>query len=232
MKASLMLCILAGAMGAQYFHGVTVSGTGDQYTIVNRSLKPLIGYAIQGHTATGPKPVFGYVHTTTGRRPISGRVDFGSVAAGKPMQPGEERIAVIVNGFTSARLVRVGTGTAWEEITADTEETLSYELTAVLFADGTFYGPDDILADFSKQIDTARSMARDTQYLEDKYTALKQHEFLKAMLSVNARTDIQALLHRANVAHAILRIRDAMGESEAETALRRLAALPDVLVVA
>ena len=138
---------------------------------------------------------------------------------------------LLSGGFTSARLVRVGTATAWEEITADKEETLSYELTAELFADGTFYGPDDILADFSKQIDTARSMARDTQYLDDKYAALKQHEFLKAMRSVNASTDIQALLHRANAAFAILRIWDAQGESEAETALRRLAALPDIRAV-
>jgi hypothetical protein len=214
---------------AQDFHGVTVTGTGDSHTIVNHSTKPLIGYAIQGHTTTGPKPVFGYVHTPAGLKPIFGRVDFDSVAWGKTLQPGEERHAVmLLSGFSSARPVRVGTAIAWEEETAHKEETLSYELTAVLFADGTFYGPDDILADFNKQIDTARSMARDTQNLEDKYTALKQHEFLKAMRSVNASTDIQALLHRADVAYSILRIRDANGESEAEAALGRLAALPDV----
>ena len=144
------------------------------------------------------------------------------------MQPGEERHVAMISGFSSARLVRVGTATAWEEMPADKEETLSYELTAVLFADGTFYGPDDVLADFSKQIDTARDFARDTQNLEDKYTALKQHEFMNAMRRVNASTDIQALLHRSNVANAILRIRDAQGEAEAEAALARLAALPDV----
>jgi hypothetical protein len=219
---------MALAMSAQDFHGVTVSGAGGRYTIVNHSTKPVLGYAMQGHTAAGPKPVFGYVHTTTGLRPISGRVDFGSWAAGKPMQPGEERHVAMISGFSSARLVRVGTATAWEEMPADKEETLSYELTAVLFADGTFYGPDDVLADFSKQIDTARDFARDTQNLEDKYTALKQHEFMNAMRRVNASTDIQALLHRSNVANAILRIRDAQGEAEAEAALARLAALPDV----
>ena len=117
------------------------------------------------------------------------------------MQPGEERhAALLLSGLIRYRPVRVGTAIVWEEITADKEETLSYELTAVLFADGTFYGPDDILADFSKQIDTARSMARDTQNLEDKYTALKQHEFLKAMRRVNASTDIEALVHRSDVA--------------------------------
>jgi hypothetical protein len=165
---------------AQDFHGVTVSGTGNGYTIVNHSTKPVIGYAMQGHTATGPKSVFGYVHTTTGRRPIPGRVDFDSVAWGKPMQPGEERHVAMLSGFSLARPVRVGTATAWGEIPADKDQSLSYELTAVLFADGTFYGPDDVLADFSKQIDTARSMARDTQNLEDKYTTLKEHEFLKS----------------------------------------------------
>jgi hypothetical protein len=219
---------MASAMSAQDFHGVTVHGAGGRYTIVNHSAKPVLGYAIQGHTTTGLSSVFGYVHITTGLRPISGHVDFGSWAAAKPMQPGEERHVAMLRGFSSARLVRVGTATAWEEETADKEEILSYELTAVLFADGTFYGPDDVLADFSKQIDTARSMARDTQYLEDKYTALEQDEFSKALRRVNASTDIQALLHRANVAFAILRIRDAMGESEAEAALARIAALPDV----
>jgi hypothetical protein len=226
--ASILLCILAPTMSAQDFHGVTVSGAGGRYTIVNHSTKPLIGYAIQGHTTTGPKPVFGYVHTTTGLRPIFGRVDFGSWAAGKPMQPGEERHVAMFSGFSRARLVRVGTATAYEEETADKEEVLSYELTSVLFADGTFYGPDDVFDDFSKQIYTARSMARDTQYLEDKYTALEQDDFLKAMRRVNASTDIQALVHRADVAHVILRFRDAKGESEAEAALGRLAALPDV----
>ena len=145
------------------------------------------------------------------------------------MQPGEERHVAMMSGFTSSRLVRAGTAPpTFEEIPADKEETLSYELTAVLFADGTFYGRDDVFADFSKQIDTARSMARDTQNLEDKYTALKQHEFLTAMRSVNASTDVQALLHRSYVAFAILRIRDANGEQEAEAALGRLAALPDI----
>ena len=71
-------------------------------------------------------------------------------------------------------------------------------------------------------------MARDTQYLEDKYTVLEQDEFLKAMRRVNASTDIQALVHRAAVAFAILRIRDAKGEAAAEAALGRLADLPGV----
>jgi hypothetical protein len=60
----------------------------------------------------------------------------------------------------------------------------------VLFADGTFYGPDDVFADFYEQIYKMRSMARDIQNLQqDKYTALEQHEFLKAMRRVNASTD-------------------------------------------
>jgi hypothetical protein len=135
------------------------------------------------------------------------------------MQPGEERHVAMFSGFSGARLVHVGTATAYEEVTTNKEEALSYELKAVLFADGIFYGSDDVFADFSKQIYTVRSMARDTQYLEDKYTALKQDEFLKAMRRDNATTDIQALVHRADVAHVILRIRDAKGEQEAEAAL-------------
>jgi hypothetical protein len=232
MRASILLCILAGAMSAQDFNGVTVSGAGGQCTIVNHSNKPLIGYALQGHTATGLRSVFGFTHTGTGRKHIPGHVDFGSWAVGKPMQPGEERHAAMIGGFTTSRLVRGGAAPVFEEIPAEEEEILSYELTAVLFADGTFIGPDDILADFSKQIHTARSLAQNTQLLEDKYAALKQHEFVNAMRRFNASTDMEALMPRSNVAHAILRIWDAQGEQEAEAALARLAALPDVRAVA
>jgi hypothetical protein len=151
---------------AQDFHGVTVSGTGGGYTIVNHSTKPILGYAMQGHTATGLRSVFGYVNTGAGLKPIPGRVEFGSVAVGKPMQPGEERTAVMFNAFSARRPVRVGTAPpTFEKVPSKEEEILSYELTAVLFADGTFYGPDDILADFSKQIDIARTMAREIQNL-------------------------------------------------------------------
>ena len=52
------------------------------------------------------------------------------------------------------------------------------------------------------------------------------------MRRVNASTDFEALLHRSDAAFAILRIWDAQGESEADAALRRLAALPDIQAVA
>jgi hypothetical protein len=204
---------------AQEFHGVTVSGTGKGYAITNHSTKPVMGWAIQSRTANG------------GLRPISGRVDFGSWAAGKPMQPGEERHAAMLRGFSSSRLVRVGTTTAWEEVTTNKEEILSYELTAVLFADGTFYGPDDVFQDFSGQVDTVRSQARDALYAQDKYDILSQQrmsprDMVNAMRNPN--TDIQALVQRSGVAQIILSIRDAKGESEAAAAIGRLAALPDV----
>jgi hypothetical protein len=141
-----------------------------------------------------------------------------------PEQPGESRTLVMFSRPVST----VG---SIHTATADKDETLSYELQAVLFADGTFYGPDDVFADFSQQIYTARNFARDIQNLEDKYTALKQHEFINAIRKFNgseASTDVQALVNRADVAFVILRIWGLKGEQEAEAALARLAALPDV----
>jgi hypothetical protein len=120
---------LALTMSAQDFHGVTVSGAGGRYTIANHSTKPLIGYALQGRTTAGLRPVFGYVHTAAGLKPISGRVDFGSVAAGKPMQPGEERHVAMISGFTRS-----------------TEEVVRV-LTTVIDT-GTAQGFDKILLDF------------------------------------------------------------------------------------
>ena len=59
------------------------------------------------------------------------------------MQPGEEQRVAMFSGL-QVRPLHAGTATAREEIPAKKEEILGYELTAVLFADGTFYGPDDI----------------------------------------------------------------------------------------
>ena len=52
------------------------------------------------------------------------------------------------------------------------------------------------------------------------------------MRRANANADMQALVHRADVADAILSIRDTKGEREADAALARLAALPDIRAVA
>ena len=191
---------------AQDFHGVTVSGAGGGYTIVNHSPKPVMGYAIQRNTTAGPGSV-------------SSVVDLGSWAAGKPIEPGEERPLERFN------VVRV----------SDEGETIGYELKAVLFADGTFFGPESIFQNFSDTMSTVRSLARDVQYSENKYNILAQHKaafsdretILKAM-----RTPSVDSCLRTNMAHVILGIRDSRGEQEAEAALARLAALPDIRVEA
>lgn len=190
-------------MSAQDFHGVTVSGTGNRYKIVNYSTKPLVCYAIQSRTD---------------------RIDLGSWAAGKPLQPGEaQSIAMFSRPVSTAGTVHT--------VPANNEKPIGSELRAVLFSDGTFYGPDDVFADFSRQINTARNFARDIQNLEDKRSALKQHEFMQAIRQINgseASTDVEALVNRADVAFEILRIWNTKGEQDAEAALARIAGLPDV----
>ena len=156
------------------------------------------------------------------------------------MQPGEERHAAMLSGFFRARPVHVG-ATAYEQITADKEETLSYELRAVLFADGTVIGPESIFVDFSHKVTTVRSLARDAQNAaQDKYRLLEQDKqtMPRAILDALGKgapvrpgtsQDFQKLKLRMQISNAILGIRDKQGEQEAEAALARLAALPDVV---
>ena len=45
------------AMSGQAFNGVRLGGTADQFTIINESDKPVIGYAVQRITDTGVNPI-------------------------------------------------------------------------------------------------------------------------------------------------------------------------------
>jgi hypothetical protein len=206
------LCIIiATAMSAQTFNGVTMGGTATRPTILNQSDKPIMGYAVQRTTTTGIDPVFSVV-------------DLQSLTTGEPIQPGEERWLGPFN------VVRVSS------MSRDKGEPISHELKGVLFTDGTYCGLDFLFPDFSSRISTVRSLARDAQCAgEDKYTILAQHKvafadpqtILKAMRTPSV--DSRALALRYNMAGIILSIRDTSGEQEAEAALARLAALPDVV---
>jgi hypothetical protein len=55
-------------------------------------------------------------------------------------------------------------------------ETIGDELKAVLFTDGTYYGPESIFTDFTYMISTVRSLPRDAQSSADKYDILAQQK--------------------------------------------------------
>jgi hypothetical protein len=207
---------MALTMSAQpTFNGVTLGGAAGSPTIINRSDKPVLGYALQRHPITSYNPVLMVV-------------DLGSLATGKLIQPGEGRTLWPFN-------IRSVSLSGNEE-----EETISYELKAVLFADGTFYGPDSIFLDFSYRVTTARSLALNMQYSgQDKYRLLEQEKqaMPRALLDALRRgapvrpetsQDFQNLEVRMQMSNLLLGIRDSKGDEAVDAALGRIAALPDV----
>ena len=194
-------------MSAQTFNGVQIGGTVSQPKIINQSDKPVIGYAVQRITDSGYNPVVSVV-------------DFHGFAVGKAIQPGEE------NPLGRFNVVRTSQ--------SQTEGTpLEYELRAVLFADGEFHGPEEIFQDFSGRISAVRSFALGVLHDENKYQTLAQqvhvqspNEILQRMRT--ATLDMRPFDLDSNVASMILNIRSKQGEPEADAALARLAALPEV----
>jgi hypothetical protein len=194
------------AMSAQTFNGVRVGGNSLRPSIVNRSDKPLIGYVGQriGDSGYGP---------------VASVVDFDSLAVGKAIQPGEEHP---LDQFNVIRIASSGQAEG---------ALLRYDLNAVLFADGEFYGPDEIFQDFSERISTVRSLALGVPYDENKYESLAQHVLSPLEIFRRMRTatlGMRSLEADSTVASTILDIRSKQGDQEADAALARLAALSEV----
>jgi hypothetical protein len=116
-----------GGAGFGRLNGVRIGGNALQPSIINQSDKPIIGYAVQRIADSAYNPVVSFV-------------DFYGLAVGKGIQPGEEHP---LGRFNVIRIASRG----------QAEGTLlGYDLKAVLFADGRFYGPDPIFLDFSERI--------------------------------------------------------------------------------
>ena len=222
MKASILLCILAGDMSAQAFNGVTLRRVANRFTITNQSTKPILGYTLERNTRISP---------------TQSVVDIGSLAIGKLLQPGEERTFYMFGGLRSV----TSSGKSVSPSGNEEEEAFNYELMAVLFADGTFYGSDSILLEFSSMISIARSLALDMQYAaQDKYLLLEQDKQAGPRLILDAlrkgppvrpgtSQDLQKAELRMQMSNALLWIRDSKGYEEVEAALARIAALPDIV---
>jgi hypothetical protein len=189
------------------FNGVTLDGVPYRPIIINQSDKPILGYALQHHR-------------TIGISPVQVVVDIARLTMGELIQPGEERA-----------LFYTATGTG-EEIQM---QITGYELKAVLFADGTFYGPDSILSEFSSKISIARSLALEMQNAgHDKYQVLEHNrQTMTRLLDVMCKgahagnrdfgeVDLRSLIAR------LLWICNNKGEQEADAALARIASLPGV----
>jgi hypothetical protein len=175
MKTLLIACIMAAAMNAQDFHGVSIGGT-DAATITNNSAKPLMGWVMERITTTGCNPLF---HD----------VDYGALTKGTSLQPGQSVTRQMIGVHTFRCRVKGSTGTA---SVVNEGDVVSWQILAVLFTDGTFYGPDDLFQKMSSDITGVRSMARDMQYLgtAERLKVIDQHKFPPPVR--NASTDSAA----------------------------------------
>jgi hypothetical protein len=175
---------------------------------------PVIEYAVERITDNGINHLFT-------------RLSLDSIALGTPLMPGTERpMASMIRGMTKS-VIDPNTGQFTDE-----GKPLRYELRAVLFADGTYYGIEGLFVEFSGNVANIRSMARDTQCLADKYTAVEQERgafnaWVKS--PKKASIDVTALNLRSNIADIVLTIKAHDGEDGAEAAIARIAALPDVV---
>jgi hypothetical protein len=181
---------MAFAMKAQTFNGVQVGGTLSRPTIVNQSSKPVIGYAVQ------------IITTNTKTHIVFSDVDFDSIAAGRPIQPGEERLLGSFPVFRPDGQGRVA------------GEHVSNEVKAVLFADGTFQGSDAVFLEFSERLSVVKRVALSFQGDPNKYQSLEEYS---ALLSKDLRRPItgahvQVADRSYAAAKIIFEIRDKKGK--------------------
>jgi len=190
---ALSLCAAAQNVvgGVDDSHGVFIGGPTDQPTIVNHSDKPILAWAVNENFA-------GYSEANL-------NLDINRLAKGMVM-PGEEHSLGISQSFFTNPGGR--------------DQVLGYSLVAVLFADGSFVGTDYWRQEFTSQLYKWRSVARDFQYLSDKYRLMEEDR--------NMAREHGKRIERGVTAHVLLVIRENEGEQAADAALARLASLPDV----
>lgn len=154
--------------------------------LVNNSNKTLVGYGIQPD-----------VPGLKGRATMG----FNSLVGGYGLEPGKSQE---LPGFQALQVAvpDAPQATGWIK---------SFTIFGALFSDGAFYGPEDLLQDFTKRIESIRSMARDVQYIPDQKATLEWHRdalnnALKNPAMLNASVDGMALRHRSDMAAIMLRI--------------------------
>lgn len=213
MKLTIMLMLVSaafvafaqdvdGVSAAQDFNGVTLGGAVDRPTIVNNSRKPVMGWIVAQNTTNGAR--------------VNVVLDMSQIAKNDPIPPGGERLSGLHHDPNTGH----AGGLRSRALDQPEDLVLGYTLVAVLFADGSYIGPDQWREVFSERIAQWRSTARDTQYLSEKYQLLEEER--RRLFRTGRRSPSSAM------AIVLLAIRDTKGEAEAEAALARLASLPEV----
>jgi hypothetical protein len=186
MKVLIFIAFLFAGVASGQISNVSIGADPLRPTLVNHSGKPIIGYQVQRITSNGVNSTFFIV-------------DIDSIATGELIQPEEERSIGPFSGTPIAIAL-----TSPESRGGHEGEPVGYKLMAVLFADGTVYGPSFVR--FQRELSVLRRIG---------------------LLNVGDLENPKGEFHSA-VAKVILKIRDEKGESEASVALRRFASLPEV----
>jgi hypothetical protein len=209
------------------FHGVDLGGTFSAPTITNNTPKPVYGFVLEKRSTTIPYhrlDANGQMIVTTDYVHTHNVFASDSIAFNGGIKPGETvSVGFLVMGVISSGLDPV-TGAEVPE-----GEPVGYNLTGVLFSDGTFYGSDDDFARISESVNLYRSYARDTQYRENRVELLIQERSRprfpeKANASFNPRT--QAL---RSLAAIFMAVNDQAGQEEMDKSIARLASIPDLV---
>lgn len=104
---------------------------------------------------------------------------------------------------------------------------------AVLFGDGTFFGPEIVFRDFVHRIESIRGMAQDIQNSGDRFGALARHadatvENVQARRKPGEAPDFKALQHRSSLAQRLMDRRNYDGDEAVSRTIDSIASLPDV----
>ena len=153
--------------------------------------------------------IIGYViqkKTAAGVNAVFRVFDIEAIAAGRLIQPGEEGL---IGPFVENPIgIAIPPGTERNIQQWRTSPAIGYKLMSVLFSDGTFYGSSGTFVVFQIRMAALRRIGR-------------------IGLNVKALEDTKGEIGPA-AAKVILQILNQKGESEAEAALSRFAALPEV----
>jgi hypothetical protein len=201
LKMLTLACIMAGAMNAQDFHGVSIGGTAESPTLVNNSGALVMAYSVRRVTSNNLNRVFDVA-------------DIASLVRGEPVQGA-------LGLYTGLQQHRVNHTTGQMVAEGD---AVRWELKGVMFSDGRYYGNDVSFKVFQKLFTNLRAYAQQLQQTSDQRASLEK-AFNFKLIGLMARVDAQQSTDRQALARNLL----SLTEAEWPAAIGRVSALPDVV---
>jgi hypothetical protein len=199
----IALCLTAMA---QDFHGVSIGGTTEAPTLENIGGKPVMAYTVKRHTTSGMS------RTTT-------VPDVHFLVRGAPLSGPLGLFIGVHKGYVdhvTGKLMDEGDVTKWE-------------LVAVLFADGSFYGPSAYFNELSGIFYNFRSFARDLQLAGPTSWAATLNRTGTMIESLPKSGPISVNVNLMQAQEELSKAFLGLPAGELATAVQRVAALPDVV---